>query len=106
MRGPAETGSGVVLPELWVPSVTMVGREGEAFLLFRWKPDRKRSIVRACRRCDAVKVVEMGCVFASERRPLVGKTEWDAAADDGAARADRGVAILDKGREKCTFLGK
>lgn len=95
----AETGSGVVLPELCVPSVIMVGREGDAFLLFRWKPDRKRSIVRAGRRCDTVKVVMSG-VFASERRPLVGRTEWDATAADGAAGKDRGVAIQDKGREK------
>lgn len=101
----AETGSGVVLPELWAPSVTMVGREGEAFLLFRWKPDRKRSIVRAGRRCDAVKVVGSG-VFASERRPLVGRTGWNATADDGAARADRGVAIQGRGREKSLYLCK
>lgn len=95
----AETGSGVVLPELCVPSVIMVGREGEAFLLFRWKPDRKRSILRAGRRCDSVKVVVMSGVFASERRPLVGRTEWDATADAGATGKDRGVAIQDRGRE-------
>lgn len=61
--------------------------------------------MRAGRRCDAVKVVGSG-VSASERRPLVGRTEWNATADDGAARADRGVTIQGTGREKSLCLCK
>lgn len=40
-----EGDSGVVLPDMRVVSVMTVGRDGEPFLVFRWKPDRKRSIV-------------------------------------------------------------
>lgn len=40
-------GSGVVLRlRMVLVSVTMVGREGDSLRDFRWKPERRRSIVR------------------------------------------------------------
>lgn len=102
----AETGSGVVLPELCVPSVIMVGREGEAFLLFRWKPDRKRSIVKAGRRCDSVKVmIEWLFLRLSGGRWWVGRGGMRLPMTALLGR-DRGVAIQDTGREKRLWSGK